>query len=97
MSWAIRWELASRFNWQTDPPETSLICEAQIRARHKAVAARIQALPDGQARVDFDEPVSAVTPGQVVTVYDGDLVIGGGWIDRALDTSRPSLLDILDS
>ena len=77
--------LASRFNWQTDPPEGSLACEAQIRARHKAVAARVQALPDGKARVDFDEPVLAVTPGQVVTVYDGDLVIGGGWIDRAID------------
>lgn len=38
-----------------------------------------------RAHVVFDAPQSAITPGQVVTVYQGDLVLGGGWIDRALD------------
>ena len=83
--------LASKFNWQTEEPAATLACFAQIRARHKAVPARVTALTVGQVRVDFDEPVSAVTPGQVVTLYDGDLVIGGGWIDRALDGSESSL------
>ena len=36
------------------------------------------------ARVVFDEPVSAVTPGQAAVFYDGDAVLGGGWIDGAL-------------
>ena len=33
----------------------------------------------------FDDPQSAITPGQVVTVYQDDLVLGGGWIDEAID------------
>ena len=37
----------------------------------------------GTLEVRFDEPVSAVTPGQAVVCYDGDRVLGGGWIDRA--------------
>ncbi len=45
----------------------------------------VEPLDDGQARVIFDEPQAAVTPGQVVAVYDGDLLLGGGWIERGLD------------
>ena len=38
-----------------------------------------------QFLVRFVEPVSAVTPGQVVTLYQDEMVLGGGWIDRAFD------------
>ncbi len=76
---------ASRFNWQGPEPDGPITCLAQIRARHKAVPGRVEPLADGRARVFFDEPVAAITPGQVVTVYQGDLVLGGGWIDRAID------------
>jgi tRNA-specific 2-thiouridylase len=76
--------LASRFNWQVDPPSGPLRCEAQIRARHRAVGATATPLAGERVRVTFDEPQSAVTPGQVVTLYQGELVVGGGWIDRAL-------------
>jgi tRNA-specific 2-thiouridylase len=48
------------------------------------VPATVEALPDGGARVRFDTPQSAITPGQVVTVYQDDLVLGGGWIEEAL-------------
>ena len=47
--------------------------------------ATVEALPDGGARVRFETPQSAVTPGQVVTVYQDDLVLGGGWIEGAID------------
>jgi tRNA-specific 2-thiouridylase len=60
-------------------------CLAQIRAQHRAVPATVEPLPDNQARVLFDVPQPAICPGQVVTVYQDDLVLGGGWIEGALD------------
>lgn len=76
---------ASRFNWQGPIPTGPTRCLAQVRARHKAVPAVVEPEEGQRARVVFDEPVSAVTPGQVVTVYQGDLVLGGGWITRAIE------------
>ena len=65
-------------------PTGQISCLAQIRARHRAVPARVEPLGGDGARVMFDTPQPAVTPGQVVTVYDGDRVLGGGWIERAV-------------
>jgi tRNA-uridine 2-sulfurtransferase len=76
---------AARMNWQGAPPETPTRCHAQIRAQHRAVAATVVPIGDGRARVLFDVPQSAIAPGQVVTLYQDDLVLGGGWIDRAID------------
>jgi tRNA-specific 2-thiouridylase len=77
--------LASRINWLVDePPPTPLRCAAKIRYRHTAAPATVSALPDGDARVEFVEPQSAVTPGQAVVFYDGPRVLGGGWIEQAL-------------
>jgi tRNA-specific 2-thiouridylase len=83
---------AVRFNWQGEPPEGPRRCLAQIRARHQAVPATMERREDGRARVVFDSPQSAVTPGQVVTLYEDDLVLGGGWIERALlpEASSPA-------
>ena len=78
---------ASKFNWQVEPPDGPTACLAQIRARHRAVPAVVEPLGDGRARVTFERPQSAVTPGQVVAVYQGDLLLGGGWIDRSLDSA----------
>jgi len=75
----------SRVNWLADgPPPDALGCQAKIRYRHAATAATVTALADGGARVAFVEPQSAVTPGQAVVFYDGDRVLGGGWIEQAL-------------
>jgi tRNA-uridine 2-sulfurtransferase len=75
---------ASRFNWQGPEPVGPTRCLAQIRARHEAVPALVEPLPDGRALVTFDAPVSAVTPGQVVAVYQDEFVLGGGWIDGGI-------------
>jgi tRNA-specific 2-thiouridylase len=81
--------VASRVNWLTagsrapggsHPP---LACTAKIRYRHAGAPATVAATPDGGARVVFAEPQSAVTPGQAVVFYDGDRVLGGGWIEGA--------------
>ncbi|MDR3618562.1 MAG: tRNA 2-thiouridine(34) synthase MnmA [Paludisphaera borealis] len=74
---------ASRFNWQGPVPDGPTPCLAQIRAQHTAVPSTVIPLANGEARVVFDSPQTAVTPGQVVAVYQDDLVLGGGWIERA--------------
>ena len=54
-------------------------CRAEIRYRHAAASARV-AVEGERLRVQFDEPQFGVTPGQAVVLYDGDRVLGGGWI-----------------
>jgi tRNA-specific 2-thiouridylase len=74
--------VASRVNWLCEEPPGR--CEAKIRYRHMAAAAMVTPLGEGRVRVDFDEPQSAVTPGQAVVFYDGPRVLGGGWIEEAV-------------
>jgi len=63
--------------------------EARIRSRHDGAPAEVTPLQDGRLRVVFDRPQRAVTPGQAIVLYDGDRVLGGGWIDsRDLDSDR---------
>ncbi len=72
---------ASGVNWMADAPPDWTPVSAQIRHRHAAAAGRVRALEDGRAEMIFDVPQSAVTPGQAAVFYDGDAVVGGGWID----------------
>jgi tRNA-specific 2-thiouridylase len=73
---------ASGVNWVScDAPEAWTRVEAQIRHRHAPAPGRVRALPDDRAELEFDTPQPAITPGQAVVFYDGDVVVGGGWID----------------
>ena len=72
---------ASGVNWISDEPTTPLRACAQIRHRHQAAPASVRSLGDARAEVVFDAPQIAITPGQAVVFYDGDSVLGGGWID----------------
>ena len=73
--------LASEVNWLsgTEPAAPVRVC-AQIRSRHAPAAATVAPTGPSSARVAFDEPQLAITPGQAVVFYDGDEVLGGGWI-----------------
>ena len=61
--------------------EGELRVEAKIRHKHVPAPATVS-LEHGQVRVQFDDPQRAVTPGQAAVFYQGDLMVGGGWIDR---------------
>src|SRR5262249_2969679 len=52
----------------------------KIRHRHEAAPATIERIGDDEILAIFDEPQRAVTPGQAAVFYDGDIVVGGGWI-----------------
>ncbi|WP_435017049.1 tRNA 2-thiouridine(34) synthase MnmA [Tundrisphaera sp. TA3] len=77
--------IASRFLWHEETPAGPTRCLAQIRAHHRAVPATVEPIDGGRARILFDIPQAAVTPGQVVAVYQEDVVLGGGWIDGGLE------------
>jgi tRNA-specific 2-thiouridylase len=73
---------ASGVNWiSIGAPSDWARVAGQIRHRHRPAPARVRAIGDGRAECIFDEPQSAITPGQAVVFYDGDTVVGGGWID----------------
>jgi tRNA-specific 2-thiouridylase len=76
--------VASKVNWLTDRPPDSLHCTAKIRYRHAGSAAVVRAVSESGAEVTFDEPQTAITPGQAVVFYDGSRVLGGGWIEKAI-------------
>jgi tRNA-specific 2-thiouridylase len=78
--------IAARFNWQGERPSGAIPCLAQIRAQHRAVPAIVTALGGDRARVMFETAQPAICPGQVVTIYEDDLVLGGGWIEQAIDS-----------
>ena len=68
-------------NWILEEPAAPIRVTAQIRHRHQAAPPQSARLDDGAAEVVFDTPQLAITPGQAVVFYDGDVVVGGGWID----------------
>jgi tRNA-specific 2-thiouridylase len=74
--------LASAVNWLVEPPSGELRCLAKIRYRHTPAPAVVTPTGASGVRVTFDEPQSAVTPGQAVVFYDGTRVLGGGWIEE---------------
>ncbi|HEY2964509.1 MAG TPA: tRNA 2-thiouridine(34) synthase MnmA [Pyrinomonadaceae bacterium] len=74
---------AAGVNWIAfDDPSEPVRAEVRVRYRHTAAPATITSLPDQRARIIFDEPQRAITPGQATVFYRGDEVIGGGWIVR---------------
>ena len=76
---------ANDWNWIPFPALTQpLRVTAKVRYRHTEQPATVYPVDGGFARVVFDEPQRAITTGQAVVLYDGDLVIGGGTITQVL-------------
>jgi len=70
--------LARSCAWVAEEPAVGLRCGAQLRAHGAAVPATIEEIGEGSLRVRFDEPVTAIAPGQSLVLCAGDEVLGGG-------------------
>ncbi len=74
--------LARDVNWLSiAPPAAPIRAAAKIRYRHPETPATVTPLDQGRVRVDFEQPQRAVTPGQAAVFYDGEVCLGGGWIE----------------
>jgi tRNA-specific 2-thiouridylase len=72
-----------RLNWLAfDGPPGPFRALVKIRSAHAGAMGAVRPGPGGTAEVVFDEPQPAVTPGQAAVFYDGDAVLGGGWIGK---------------
>lgn len=84
---------ASRVNWvKGTPPAQHFRAGVKVRYRAPSLPADVTVLEDGRIHVVFDEPVRGITPGQGAILYDGDICLGGGIIDRpsSIDTHQQS-------
>ena len=87
---------AIRQSWTAGAaPDPGRSYMAKTRYRQADSACRIAALDAVRCTIEFDRPQRAVTPGQSVVLYDGDVCLGGGIIDAAHETPPPHAIDSL--
>jgi tRNA-specific 2-thiouridylase len=75
--------IAEKVNWLGGDPKVPVRAGVKIRYHASAASATVTPLEGRRARVEFDSPQRAITPGQAAVFYDGDEVLGGGAILRA--------------
>jgi len=75
--------VAAEVNWIPRAPAGPLRCTVRVRHGGREVPAEVRPLEGSRAEAVFDEPVRAVAPGQFAAFYDGERVLGGGFIERA--------------
>ncbi|MED4603551.1 tRNA 2-thiouridine(34) synthase MnmA [Paenibacillus validus] len=75
--------LATDLTWISgEPPQSPFRCTAKFRYRQPDQGVIVHFEADGSCRVEFDQPQKAITPGQSVVFYDGDVCLGGAVIDK---------------
>jgi tRNA-specific 2-thiouridylase len=83
--------VAKTLNWLVDAPTVGDAVSIQIRHRSVPARAEVVRLDEAEIEIALDEPVSAITPGQSLVMYDGDRVLGGGLIERGRRIGLPVL------
>ena len=86
--------VASEMNWLVDALPVGSPVQVQVRHRGTPTPAEIVRIQDGEIELALEEPVAAITPGQSLVLYDGERVLGGGFIERggaAVRTTLPVL------
>jgi tRNA-specific 2-thiouridylase len=80
-------------NWiSIGRPSEAVRAAVKIRHKHVAAMATVEAVSEDRARVTFDEAQRAITSGQGAVFYDGDVVLGGGWIAGTAERKGESRL-----
>jgi tRNA-uridine 2-sulfurtransferase len=82
---------ARQINWMVEPPAVGASVQVQVRNRAQPSAATIVRVADDTIEFALDEPVTAISPGQSVVIYEGEVVLGGGVIERGLRHERRAL------
>lgn len=84
--------IAREMNWLVDaPPAVGARVQIQVRHRATPAVAEIVRLDGAEIELALDEPVAAITPGQSLVLYDGERVLGGGFIESAAGAARTAL------
>jgi tRNA-specific 2-thiouridylase len=74
---------AESFNWlDGKPPAERARVLAQIRYRHIPGSGWLDGITPGEVKFEFEEPQWGITPGQALVCYEGERLLGGGWIKR---------------
>ncbi|SIS36712.1 tRNA 2-thiouridine(34) synthase MnmA [Salimicrobium flavidum] len=82
--------VATEVNWTTGKaPEEPFTCTAKFRYRQKDSSVTVYPLSEDQVKVVFDARERAITPGQAVVFYDGDVCLGGATIDEVEKNNQP--------
>ncbi|RYM05265.1 tRNA 2-thiouridine(34) synthase MnmA [Sporolactobacillus sp. THM7-7] len=90
--------IAEDTNWISDAPKDKVFrCTAKFRYRQKDRPVTVHVLSDNRWKIVFDDPEWAVTPGQAVVLYDGDVCLGGATISTILNQGTDASLDFVDS
>ena len=78
--------IAQQFNWMSGADfSKDARVSARIRSRHEGAPAKARLYSGDRVVIQFDEPQRAITPGQAVVLYEGERVLGGGWIEKVYD------------
>ena len=81
--------IASDLNWiNSEQMKETFTCTAKFRYRQKDSGVTVTLLSNGKAQVVFDKSERAITPGQAVVFYDGDVCLGGGTIDEIIKDNQ---------